>query len=78
MLMLLSLVCILGTLLDGKPIVNLPPKTIRLDKVEFSREERAFYAQLEASSRSKFKVFFFAYLCFSSLSGAFVAYGFLI
>lgn len=49
----------LGTLLDGKPIITLPPKTIQLTKVDFSIEERAFYTKLEADSRSQFKVYFF-------------------
>ncbi|KAL1295687.1 hypothetical protein HN51_056534 [Arachis hypogaea] len=46
-----------GTLIDGKPIINLPPKTIELTKVDFSTEERAFYMQLEADSRSQFKAY---------------------
>lgn len=44
-----------GTLIDGTPIINLPPKTICLSKVDFSSEERAFYSKLEADSRSQFK-----------------------
>ncbi|XLS72779.1 hypothetical protein HN51_029644 [Arachis hypogaea] len=44
-----------GTMIDGKPIINLPPKTIELTKVDFSTEERAFYMQLEDDSRSQFK-----------------------
>ncbi|MED6218236.1 hypothetical protein PIB30_025010 [Stylosanthes scabra] len=44
-----------GTLIDGKPIINLPPKTIELTMVDFSVEERAFYRELEADSRSKFE-----------------------
>ncbi|MQL80097.1 hypothetical protein Taro_012571 [Colocasia esculenta] len=44
-----------GMLIDGKPIINLPPKTIVLKKVDFSVEERAFYSRLEAESREKFK-----------------------
>jgi hypothetical protein len=51
----------LGTLLDGKPIITLPPKTINLEKVDFSYEERAFYKKLEADSRSQFKVYFLLY-----------------
>jgi len=51
----ISCIC-LGTLLDGKPIINLPPKTIELSKVDFSDEERAFYTKLESDSRSQFKV----------------------
>lgn len=46
-----------GTLIDGQPIINLPPKTINLKAVEFSTEERAFYLKLEAESRSRFKAY---------------------
>ncbi|XP_050270956.1 helicase-like transcription factor CHR28 isoform X1 [Quercus robur] len=46
-----------GTLLDGEPIIKLPPKTIRMSKVDFSTEERAFYTNLEADSRSRFKAY---------------------
>ncbi|XP_027097487.1 helicase-like transcription factor CHR28 isoform X1 [Coffea arabica] len=46
-----------GTLLDGKPIITLPPKTTCLTKVDFSAEERAFYNKLEADSRSQFKAY---------------------
>ncbi|KAK8629406.1 hypothetical protein V6N13_078248 [Hibiscus sabdariffa] len=44
-----------GTLLDGKPIINLPPKVIELKKVEFTKEERDFYTKLETDSRAQFK-----------------------
>ncbi|KAL5722646.1 Helicase-like transcription factor chr28 [Ranunculus cassubicifolius] len=44
-----------GTLLDGKPIINIPPKTVCLIKVDFSIEERDFYTKLEADSRAQFK-----------------------
>ncbi|KAK1557308.1 hypothetical protein Q3G72_022192 [Acer saccharum] len=44
-----------GTLLDGQPIINLPPKVIELKKVEFSDEERGFYSQLEIDSRDQFQ-----------------------
>ncbi|XP_022724463.1 helicase-like transcription factor CHR28 isoform X2 [Durio zibethinus] len=44
-----------GTLLDGKPIINLPPKVIELKKVEFTNEERDFYSRLESDSRAQFK-----------------------
>lgn len=55
--LLIPICCIfLGTLIDGKPIVDLPPKTIQLTKVDFSIEERSFYKKLEADSRSQFKV----------------------
>ncbi|EOA29760.1 hypothetical protein CARUB_v10012850mg [Capsella rubella] len=46
-----------GTLLGGKPIIDLPPKKINLNKVEFSVEERSFYTKLEADSRSQFKAY---------------------
>ncbi|GAA0169956.1 hypothetical protein LIER_24330 [Lithospermum erythrorhizon] len=46
-----------GTLIDGEPIINLPPKIIHLKKVEFTREERAFYKKLEADSRTQFEKF---------------------
>ncbi|XP_042475511.1 helicase-like transcription factor CHR28 [Macadamia integrifolia] len=44
-----------GTLIDGDPIIRLPPKSVNLTKVEFSTEERAFYSNLEADSRLQFK-----------------------
>ncbi|GMJ14659.1 SNF2-RING-HELICASE-LIKE 4, embryo sac development arrest 16 [Hibiscus trionum] len=44
-----------GTLLDGKPIINLPPKVIELKKVEFTKGERDFYTRLESYSRAQFK-----------------------
>lgn len=49
---------VLGTLLDGEPIINLPPKEIKLKQVEFTDEERQFYNQLEIDSRDQFKVWF--------------------
>ncbi|KAF8031266.1 hypothetical protein BT93_D0459 [Corymbia citriodora subsp. variegata] len=44
-----------GTLLDGEPIITLPPKSVELKKVEFSKEERDFYSKLEADSRAQFQ-----------------------
>ncbi|XP_062161396.1 helicase-like transcription factor CHR28 isoform X3 [Alnus glutinosa] len=44
-----------GTLLDGEPIISLPPKFIELKKVDFSDEERNFYSRLEADSRAQFQ-----------------------
>ncbi|TKY59320.1 SWI/SNF-related matrix-associated actin-dependent regulator of chromatin [Spatholobus suberectus] len=44
-----------GTLLDGEPIISLPPKYVELKKVEFSMEERDFYSRLEADSRAQFQ-----------------------
>jgi len=48
-----------GTLLDGEPIISLPPKYIELKKVDFSTEERDFYYKLEADSRAQFQVWSF-------------------
>nr|XP_043620030.1 LOW QUALITY PROTEIN: helicase-like transcription factor CHR28 [Erigeron canadensis] len=44
-----------ATLLDGKPIISLPPKTISLKQIDFTAEERRFYAELEAESKAQFK-----------------------
>ncbi|KAL2341934.1 hypothetical protein Fmac_009874 [Flemingia macrophylla] len=44
-----------GTLLDGEPIISLPPKSVELKKVDFSQEEREFYSRLEADSRAQFQ-----------------------
>ncbi|EXC53897.1 SMARCA3-like protein 2 [Morus notabilis] len=44
-----------GTLLDGEPIISLPPKFIELKRVDFSEQERDFYSQLEADSRAQFQ-----------------------
>jgi len=46
----------IGTMINGEPIINLPPKSIFLKKVDFSPEERSFYLRLEADSRQQFKV----------------------
>uniref|UniRef100_A0A7N0TPX8 Helicase-like transcription factor CHR28 n=1 Tax=Kalanchoe fedtschenkoi TaxID=63787 RepID=A0A7N0TPX8_KALFE len=43
------------TYIGGEPIINLPPKSIQLSKVDFSPDERMFYSKLEAESRSQFK-----------------------
>ncbi|XP_048231086.1 helicase-like transcription factor CHR28 isoform X2 [Ricinus communis] len=44
-----------GTHIDGKPIINLPPKVVELKKVDFTDEERDFYTQLENDSRAQFR-----------------------
>lgn len=49
---------VIGTILDGKPIISLPPKSIELKKVDFSKEERDFYSTLESDSRAQFQVWF--------------------
>ncbi|KAJ6851803.1 helicase-like transcription factor CHR28 isoform X3 [Iris pallida] len=46
-----------GTLIDGVPVVKLPPKTVVLKKIDFSPEERSFYLKLEADSRQRFKAY---------------------
>ncbi|XP_030522720.2 helicase-like transcription factor CHR28 isoform X2 [Rhodamnia argentea] len=46
-----------GTLIDGEPIITLPPKSICLATVDFSKEERDFYTQLELDSRMQFKAY---------------------
>ncbi|XP_031488009.1 helicase-like transcription factor CHR28 isoform X2 [Nymphaea colorata] len=46
-----------GTIIDGEPIIKLPPKSISLKKVDFSMDERDFYSRLEADSREQFKVY---------------------
>ncbi|PIN05671.1 Helicase-like transcription factor HLTF/DNA helicase RAD5, DEAD-box superfamily [Handroanthus impetiginosus] len=46
-----------GTLIDGEPIINLPPKRVHLTRVEFSSEERTFYDKLETDSRQQFKAY---------------------
>ncbi|XP_047980814.1 helicase-like transcription factor CHR28 isoform X1 [Salvia hispanica] len=46
-----------GDLIDGKPIINLPPKKVHLTRVDFSLEERAFYEKLEFDSRKQFKAY---------------------
>ncbi|WVZ87282.1 hypothetical protein U9M48_033943 [Paspalum notatum var. saurae] len=43
------------TLLDGERIIKIPPKTIQLSKIDFTKEERAFYLRLEENSRQKLK-----------------------
>ncbi|KAD4982373.1 hypothetical protein R6Q59_001972 [Mikania micrantha] len=44
-----------ATMLDGEPIISLPPKTINLKKVDFTPEEREFYCRLESDSRAQFE-----------------------
>lgn len=56
-----------GSMIDGKPIITLPTKTITLKKVEFSEEERIFYTNLEAESREQFKVHSHVYKFLSML-----------
>ncbi|KAG6436994.1 hypothetical protein SASPL_101901 [Salvia splendens] len=46
-----------GDLIDGKPIINLPPKKVHLTRVDFSLEERTFYEKLEFDSRKQFKAY---------------------
>ncbi|AQL00010.1 SNF2 domain-containing protein / helicase domain-containing protein / zinc finger protein-related [Zea mays] len=44
-----------ATMLDGEPIISLPPKTVSLKTVDFTSEERGFYNTLEVESREQFK-----------------------
>nr|XP_043623505.1 helicase-like transcription factor CHR28 [Erigeron canadensis] len=46
-----------ATLLDGEPIISLPPKTISLKQIDFTTEEREFYSKLEAESKAQFKAY---------------------
>ncbi|XP_024520679.1 helicase-like transcription factor CHR28 [Selaginella moellendorffii] len=46
-----------ATLIDGQPIVNLPPRFVCLQQAEFSEEERIFYNSLELESRRQFQVY---------------------
>ncbi|KAG9441122.1 hypothetical protein H6P81_016976 [Aristolochia fimbriata] len=43
------------TQIDGRPVLQLPPKSVALKKINFSSEERAFYSSLEADFRTQFK-----------------------
>ncbi|GMH12486.1 hypothetical protein Nepgr_014327 [Nepenthes gracilis] len=43
------------TVIDGQPIIRLPPKVVDLKKVTFTAEELAFYLKLEADSKTRFK-----------------------
>ena len=52
----LMLLFYVETMINGEPIINLPPKIINLEKVDFTMEERAFYMTLEERSRQQFKV----------------------
>jgi SNF2 family DNA or RNA helicase len=45
------------SLIDGQPIVKLPPRIVKLKQAEFSLEERSFYTKLEAESRAQFQVY---------------------
>lgn len=53
------------TEIDGRPIVNLPPKHITVDNVEFSDDEMAIYKALETKSQLKLN----KYLDKNSVSG---------
>ncbi|KAL3677114.1 hypothetical protein R1sor_027062 [Riccia sorocarpa] len=43
------------TLIDGEPIVKLPPRIVAMEEVEFDEEEREFYSDLEYNSREKYE-----------------------
>jgi SNF2 family DNA or RNA helicase len=42
------------SLIDGKPLITLPPKTEEITHVVFSEDEQAFYNGLESKSRIQF------------------------
>ncbi|KAF4637235.1 hypothetical protein G7Y89_g851 [Cudoniella acicularis] len=42
------------SLIDGKPILNLPPKTEEIQHVVFSEDEQAFYEALESKTQIQF------------------------
>ncbi|KAF9731067.1 hypothetical protein PMIN06_011442 [Paraphaeosphaeria minitans] len=42
------------TIIDGKPIVNLPPKTVNIRPVEFSDAEHELYKAIETKSQIQF------------------------
>jgi hypothetical protein len=58
---------IIETLLDGEPIIKIPPKTIQLSTIDFTKEERAFYLRLEENSRQTLKVVTSLHLELSSI-----------
>ena len=41
-------------MLDGKKLIELPEKEVKLVKLEFSKEEREIYQMVEARSQAKF------------------------
>ncbi|CAE6440516.1 unnamed protein product [Rhizoctonia solani] len=43
--------------LDGKPLITLPPKTIDMEMLEFSPDERQIYAAVEARQQQKLNKF---------------------
>jgi SNF2 family DNA or RNA helicase len=42
------------SLIDGKPIINLPPKTEEIQHVVFSEDEQAYYTALETKTQLQF------------------------
>lgn len=43
-----------GSIIDGKPIVTLPPKTEEIQHVVFDTDEQAFYNALESKTQIQF------------------------
>ncbi len=39
------------TIVDGKPLVDLPKKTVQLETLEFSKEERKVYDTMQKDGR---------------------------
>lgn len=45
------------TVIEGRPIIDLPARIVRLSQADFTAEERGFYDTLERESRQKFNAF---------------------
>ncbi|KAJ3084919.1 hypothetical protein HK102_000513 [Quaeritorhiza haematococci] len=43
------------TLIDGKPLLSLPSRNVKVEKVKFTAREQAFYDRLETTIRTRFK-----------------------
>ena len=43
-----------NSMLDGKKLIELPEKEVKLIKLEFSKEEREIYQMVEARTQAKF------------------------
>ena len=50
----MALLNFLKQLLDGRPLVELPSKTVELCKLGFSQEERDIYKMVETKSQAIF------------------------
>ncbi|KAJ3182136.1 hypothetical protein HDU85_003178 [Gaertneriomyces sp. JEL0708] len=43
------------TVIDGKPLLNLPERNVELQTIQFSPEEMAYYTELETKMRNKLR-----------------------